>query len=372
MNNPSYAYSFRERNTKRKGVVYDIIFRVVDENGCEHQKVLSGYQTKTLAKQAYTEFMSTYVATPKKYDGKTKITYEYAFGQYINIMKTQMKESSIYDISHTFNKHIEPYFAGKNLAEVKKENVYQWQDSMWAKRKKNGQLYSVTRLIRVRNFFKTFVVWCSKRYGIKNFFDGIDAPKRKEQKREYIIWTKEDFYKFYKVIDSPKYKALFYTLFFCGCRIGELQALKPDDFDGKGIKISSTYTRKTLDDSSYKITATKNYKTHYVPLPAHSAEILKEWLDYKEKNNLENKYIFGGEHPISLSAIQFALDKGTKLAMLPKIRLHDFRHSYVSMLLSNGTNFAVIASLIGDTIQQTIKTYSHLIQNDMNNAIQML
>ncbi len=372
MNAPSYAYSFRERNTKKKGVVYDIIFRIVDENGCEVQKSFCGYQTKTLAKKAYTEFMSTYIAIPKRYDGRTKITYEYAFEQYVAVMKTQMKESSIYDISHTFDKHIKPYFAGKNLAEIKKEDVYQWQDTLWSKRKKNGQLYSVTRLIRVRNFFKTFVLWCSKRYNIKNFFDGIDAPKRKEQKREYVIWTKDDFFKFYKTIENPKYKALFYTLFFSGCRIGELQALKPDNFDGNGIKISSTFTRKTIDGSSYKITSTKNYKTHYVPLPEHATKVLKEWMTYKENNNLPNNYIFGSEHPISLSPIQFALEKGTRLAGLPKIRLHDFRHSYVSMLLSNGTNFAVIATLIGDTIQQTVKTYSHLIQNDLNNAIQKL
>lgn len=42
------------------------------------------------------------------------------------------------------------------------------------------------------------------------------------------------------------------------------------------------------------------------------------------------------------------------------------------MLLSNGANFAVIAALIGDTIEQVVKTYSHLIKEDLVKAVNLL
>ena len=367
-----FAFSYRERKTKRKGVVYDVIFRIVDENGREVQKSLCGYESKKLAKAAYTEFMSTYVAPPKKYDGKSKVIYDDAVKQYFASMKTQMKESSLYDISHTFKLHIDPFFTGKNLLEISKSDVYQWQDYLWSKKKPNGETYSTTRLVRVRNFFHTFIKWCGKRYGIKDFFEGVETPTKRSQKREYTIWTKDDFMKFYNAVGNPRYKALFYTMFFSGCRIGEIQALMPSDFDGSQLIIRHTFTRKTMDDSAYKITDTKNYKLHKVPLPDHAAAVLRDWLKYKEDNNLDNIYIFGGANPISQGALQFAFEKGVSVAGVPRIRIHDFRHSYVSMLLSNGANFAVIAALIGDTLEQVVKTYAHLTPSDLIKAVQML
>lgn len=368
----SYAFSYRERQTKKHGIVYDVIFRIVDENGYEKQKSLCGYASKTLAKQAYTEFMSTYIAPPKKYDHKTKLTFEFARDNYFGALKATVKESSLYTIKSIFDNHITPYFAEKDLANISKDDIYSWQDTIWAKRKPNGQQYSQAQLKKIRTNMVSFVRWCSKRYGIKNFIDDVDAPQRREQKREYIIWTKEQFMSFYSVIDNEKYKALFYTLFFSGIRCGELQALTAKDYDGQTLTIRSTYTRKTMDGSAYKITQTKNYKIHTVPLPVHAQTVLNEWLTYKQSNKIKNNFIFGEEHPISQHAIKNALEKYAKIANVPAIRIHDFRHSYVSMLLSNGANFAVIAALIGDTIEQVVKTYSHLIKEDLVKAVNLL
>ncbi len=368
----SYAFSYRERQTKKRGVVYDVIFRIINEDGYEVQKSLCGYASKTLAKQAYTEFMSTYIAPPKKYEHKAKLTFEFARDNYFGALKATVKESSLYTLISIFDNHITPYFANRDLSKISKEDIYVWQDTIWAKTRSNGRPYSQSQLKKIRTNMVSFVRWCSKRYGIKNFMEDIDAPQRREQKREYTIWTKSQFEKFYSVIDDSRYKAIFYTLFFSGIRCGEMQALTPNDYDGTNLIIKATYTRKTLDRSPYKITQTKNYKIHKVPLPVHAQTVLNEWLAYKKDKAFPNTFIFGGEHPISNNAIQNALNKYTRIAGLPRIRIHDFRHSYVSMLLSNGANFAVIASLIGDTIEQVVKTYSHWINEDLIKAVNML
>lgn len=368
----SYAFSYRERQTKKRGVVYDVIFRIVGEDGYEKQKSLCGYASKTLAKQAYTDFMSTYIAPPKRYDHKVKLTFEFARNNYFGSLKATVKESSLYTIISCFNTHINPYFTGKDMSTIKAEDIYAWQDSLWSKTKKDGQPYSQTQLRKVRGVFSAFIHWCVKRYKIRDVISDVEAPKRRQQKREYTIWTKDQFMQFYSVIDNERYKALFYTLFFSGIRCGELQALTPSDYNGSELTIRATYNRYTLDDTPYKITQTKNYKPHKVPLPAHARAVLDNWIVYKKQSEVENNFIFGAEHPISKNPIKHALDKYTKLAGLPPIRIHDFRHSYVSMLLSNGANFAVIAKLIGDTIEQVVKTYSHLIQDDLVKAVENL
>ncbi|MBQ5616841.1 MAG: hypothetical protein IIU90_03695, partial [Bacteroidaceae bacterium] len=54
----SNKYSLVERKTKHNGTVYDVMFRVVTLDGIERQKKLSGFKNKTLAKQAYLDFVT--------------------------------------------------------------------------------------------------------------------------------------------------------------------------------------------------------------------------------------------------------------------------------------------------------------------------
>lgn len=39
------------------------------------------------------------------------------------------------------------------------------------------------------------------------------------------------------------------------------------------------------------------------------------------------------------------------------------------MLIHLGANFIVVADLISDTVEQVIKTYGHLYQEDMDNIL---
>ena len=55
----STKFNIQERQTKKHGRVYDVVFRVVAPDGTEKQKKLSGYATKALAKEAYTDFVTS-------------------------------------------------------------------------------------------------------------------------------------------------------------------------------------------------------------------------------------------------------------------------------------------------------------------------
>ncbi len=54
----STKYSLQERQTKKHGKVYDVVFRIVTMEGDEKQKKLSGFQSKSDAKAAYTQFIT--------------------------------------------------------------------------------------------------------------------------------------------------------------------------------------------------------------------------------------------------------------------------------------------------------------------------
>ena len=76
------------------------------------------------------------------------------------------------------------------------------------------------------------------------------------------------------------------------------------------------------------------------------------------------KFYFSGEEPLAATTVDRYFKKYTALAGLPEIRIHDLRHSFVSMLIHHGANFMVVADLISDTVEQVIKTYGHLYEED--------
>ena len=50
--------SIQERKTKKNGIVYDVVFRVITTDGREVQKRLSGYRTKKAAREAHVRFVT--------------------------------------------------------------------------------------------------------------------------------------------------------------------------------------------------------------------------------------------------------------------------------------------------------------------------
>ncbi|HEX7050101.1 MAG TPA: site-specific integrase, partial [Longimicrobiales bacterium] len=51
------------------------------------------------------------------------------------------------------------------------------------------------------------------------------------------------------------------------------------------------------------------------------------------------------------------------------LTLHHLRHSYATMLLSQGVSIAVVAELMGDTQEVVLQTYSHALPNDRERAL---
>lgn len=101
-----------------------------------------------------------------------------------------------------------------------------------------------------------------------------------------------------------------------------------------------------------------------IPIPQKAIDVLNEWLHEKKKSRVPNKFIFGGENPPSRHAIQAKMETAIAKSGVKRIRIHDLRHSYVSLLMARGVNFGVIAALIGDILDQVVKTYAHHVESD--------
>ena len=109
----STKYNLQERMTKR-GKVYDVVFRIVTLDGIEKQKRLSGFANKSLAKQAYTDFVTSKCELVKNNPIKKKAvdkkvpTVDELIPEYIASLFNQNKTSSIYSKKHIYRTFVSP------------------------------------------------------------------------------------------------------------------------------------------------------------------------------------------------------------------------------------------------------------------------
>ena len=364
----STKYTLQERMTKR-GKVYDVVFRIVTLDGIEKQKKLSGVANKTLAKQGYTDFVTTKCTLvknnpiKKKDPSKQDLLVGDLIREYLASLFNQNKDSSIYSKQKIYKVFVLPYFEDTKITDLTKETLYRWQDNLWkTKNPKTNNYYSNKYLINVRAFFRTFLAWCESRYGIPNRLAEVEKPKKRAPKTKMLIWRREDFDKFITVVDNPMYHAFFTLLFFTGRRKGEIFALTPADIKNETIIFDKSLTRKTFSNEPYSVTSTKTDKVQEVPICQVVQEELK---NYKG----ESPFLFGGGKPIADNTLRRVFQNYCKKAEVPIIRIHDLRHSFVSMLIHLGANFMIVAELIGDTVEQVIKTYGHLYESDKYDLI---
>ena len=373
----STKYSLRTRHTKR-GDVYDVFFRIIDTNGVEKQKVLCGYASRTLAKQAHADFVTKYCQlinrelTPKK----ASIKFEEAYNAYIAYIITAIKESSCCSIKNAFSNHILPFFANKNLSSLSKQDYYLWQDTFLKKiNPRSGLPYSRNTVLKVRGYLSTFLEWVDERYEITNILKKIKLPKRLTSttaKTSMQFWEISDFNKFISVIDDIVYKTLFTLLFYCGCRKGEALALSDKDFNGAELHIFKNYSNRTIDGTPFKITSPKADRNFSVPLAETLISQLNKYLKWKHESNIDSTFLFGGERPLSFETVRRKFKQYIEQSQVPNIRIHDLRHSFASMLIHRGASYVVVANLIGDNPAEVIKTYGHLYESDKHKIISLL
>lgn len=361
----SNKYSLRERKLK-SGTVYDVVFRVITLDGIESQKRLCGFKNKTLAKQAYLDFVTEKCELVKnnplkkhKPDKQVPTVGE-LHRSYIASLRGQNKESSIYGKQSVYDNFIKDAFEDKPITALTKQELLLWQDAIWIrKNQKTGKTYSYNYLSKVRTTFSAFLTWVEDRYSYPNEMRKVRLPKRRTAPTKMQIWTREEFEQFIEKVDDPAYHALFTALFFTGRRKNEMLALRPEkiSWKKKTILFDTSITRKTLDGAPYRETSTKADKADTIPICDRVMDELKAYGG-------QSPYFFSGERPLPETSVERYFKRKCAEAGVKLIRIHDLRHSFVSMLVHMGANFMVIADLISDTTEQVIKTYAHLYESD--------
>lgn len=218
--------------------------------------------------------------------------------------------------------------------------------------------------------------------------DVVDSPRC--ERREMRSLSSEQVRQYLEVFDRTEIGAAVAVAIGSGLRRGELLGLCWGDVDlERGtVRVERSLERRDGKVSKGKkpLLGFKSPKTERsrrtVPIPAFA-------LDRLRRHRLEQAERFmaaGAGRPTS-QTICFDCDgkpwipntfggtfaRTVQLAALPRVRLHDLRHSYASLLLEAGVDLTVVSRALGhSSIHTTANVYGHVSQSMIRSAAEIL
>lgn len=150
----------------------------------------------------------------------------------------------------------------------------------------------------------------------------------------------------------------FEILYWCGIHIGEPLALTAEDFDfeKKTLRINKSYQHIKGKDV---ITTPKTRKSNRVlTLPDFLSDEMQDYISRLPYLKIDDR-IF----TITKSGLHHEMDRGCRETGVKRIRVHDLRHSHVSILIEMGFSAVDIANRVGHESVKVTYQYAHMFPN---------
>jgi len=309
----------------------------------------------------------------------TKRTLDEYVQEWLNTYaRTHVKESTLGEYEAVFKNHIIPVFGRLPFSKITREMVKR----LIAEKIQAGLSRSTVRCIigPLRELYNHAIddgvlsVNPASRVGRFN--------KRRGEEKTIDPLGRDEVALMLEVVNEkmPHYYPLLLCAARTGMREGELIGLQwgDVDFNGRFIEVRRNVFRG-------KITTPKNGKTRRADMSLQLTNTLERLLVRRKAEALKR-----GE---SLDAVMedcvFTTPKGTRLdpngmrkyvfyraldlAGLKRVRFHDLRHTYASLLIQQGESLAYIKDQLGHhSIQITVDTYGHLVPGGNIQAVDRL
>ena len=204
------------------------------------------------------------------------------------------------------------------------------------------------------------------------FSNAFDIPK------EMMYFTYDQWKQFISVETNLQSKVMFEILYYCGLRKSELRGLpwKNIDFVNKTLSVKKQITGRGSSVKEFQFSTPKT-KSSIRTLPLNklllnNLKTLKNEVS-KEYGFNDDYFVIGDAFPVASNTITSRKNRNCKLANVPQIRIHDFRHSCASLLVNNGANVTIVVKYLGHIkIEKNLNTYTHLFNSTLNEVVDLI
>ncbi len=351
------VYKESDSNTWR------VIYRYTDWMGERKQTSKRGFPTKREALAWEREQL-------QKVTSSLDMTFESFVETYTADMRSRIKENTWETKEHIIRTKLLPYFGQRKISDIQPKDIIAWQNTMIGYKDSSGNPYSPVYLKTLHNQLSCIFNHAVKYYGLALNPAAKVGNMGKSKNKEMLFWTKDEYRIFADVMmDKPLSFYAFEMLYWCGIREGELLALTPADFDfeRKALTINKSYQRIKGRDV---ITTPKTPKSNRViKMPQFLCDEMQDFFKTLYGIGPTDRIFTVSKH-----YLHHEMDRGAKAGKIKRIRIHDIRHSHISLLIDMGFTAIAIADRVGHESIDITYNYAHLFptrQTEMADKLDM-
>ena len=340
-----------------------VIYRYTDWNGERKQTQKRGFKTRREAQAWEHEQLN-------KKNADLDMKFKSFVELYTADVKTRLKENTWATKEHIIRTKLEPYFGKLKMCAITPQQIITWQNELINYRDEQGKAYSPVYLKTVNNQLSAIFNHAVKYYNLRENPCKKAGSMGKKKNREMQFWTKEEYLKFADaMMDKPLSYYAFEMLYWCGLREGELLALTPSDFDFEKRTVSITKSYQRLNGQDLITTPKTEKSNRVITMPKFLSDEIQDYL--KMLYDIEpDARMF----TVTKSYLYREMERGAKKAGVKRIRVHDLRHSHVSLLIDMGFSATAIADRVGHESIDITYNYAHLFpskQTEMADRLDM-
>ena len=185
------------------------------------------------------------------------------------------------------------------------------------------------------------------------------SPPRGERP-EMSTWTVGELKQFLRSVEGHRLYAAFVVLATTGMRRGEVLGLQRVDVDIARAEVSVRRTVGVVDGRIDVGPPKSASSRRLVALDTTTTEVLTDHLERRAGP----VWVFPGEGdgPLNPASFSTTFERLVARAGVPRIRVHDLRHTYATIALRAGVHPAIVSERLGhSSIAVTIDLYSHAV-----------
>jgi integrase len=340
-------------------------------DGKRRQKWHGGYRTKKAAEAVRARLIHE-LSTGYYVEPSTMRFDEWLLEFWMPVVETRVKTSTAHAYNAVIRNHVAPELGGIPLANLKPQmfhNLYQRLLQTGNIRTGEGLAVSFVRGIHsvIRKSLNDAVdAGLLPRSPAK----GVKPPRDRGNSMELRYWTPAELKTFLDLIRGHRLGTALHLTAMTGARRGEIAGLRWVDVDLDVARITIRQTLLTVG-GTVEVSSPKSNRGRTIDLDERTVALLRRHLDrqqargeaYLNRDGGEG-YVFRGKngsriHPQALhNAFRWIVDKSD----LPRIRLHDLRHTHASIAVKAGVPIGVVSERLGHSDPGfTLARYSHVM-----------
>lgn len=338
--------------TKRGRMVIDFY----DQNGHRRLKTLRKGISKTEAKKILREIENQVE--------KGAFCSAYKMPQFSNVArswleykKPNLRESTYIQYQGHVDNHLNPFFGKAKISRIDFDSIEKY---IFCSHKTGTNPATLNKtLITLGSILKYAV---KKKYINANPIHEVEKQKAVSSVTGKINFlTPDEINSLFENTDAPKFKTLFMMAVLTGMRQGELLGLKWDDID---FGANQAHVKRTFNYGKFHEPKTPaSYRS--IDLSPALMHELKKWKMARPPNVLD--LVFPSENGKAIdyhNMVKRYFHPALRKARVKRVRFHDLRHTYATLLIDQGEHPKYIQSQMGhSSIKVTLDTYGHLMKD---------